>query len=1167
MKIELKKWSAYLLIIIVPLISLTTNLESRDYWGKVKAPFTGHITALVIDQGNRIYAATWGGGIYRSDNDGVNWTTYNTGLGNLYVNCIKISSSGWIYIGTEGGGIYYSSNGGNSWNQSNDGLTNLNVRAINIKSNGKIFAGTYGSGIFISTNNGSSWKTSNTGLYFLDILSIGFAITVDYILVGTNGGGIYRSSDDGKTWKISNVGWAMEFINGFVLNSVNEVYAASNGGGLLHSVDNGLSWVEFDTNRVDKNIVAMVVNRLGDPVLATRSKGILYYESQNYERWFQSNVSLGGVTAIAINSNGHIFAAIPFEGVYKSTNDGQRFDYVGFKYADGVMPIKASKTRGTIFAAFNATSGAYRSTDNGKTWEQAGLSGQRINCFYFDRNNNVYAGTYIGIYRTTNLGQSWTNIGPQDSIINSIYVAQNNTIFAVGNHFYKTTTGGAPWSISDIGGGGTLTSITFHRSGRLFAASRFFGLFSSTDEGTTWVNNISGTQTGRNNAIFINPSGKIFLGTNNGVFMSSDTGATWTNDGLNVQYPYITDIEGDISGKIYAGLDYGEGIFHTTNNGTDWDSTNNSLATARINNIASNSEGFTYLGTDIIYKSINPNNLPKPELISPDHLTEGINLNPTMNWEPAEKAELYEIQLSSESDFTFRVEYVVLSDTFRLIEKTLEHYTKYYWRVRAKTHSALGPWSDARSFTTIISKPFLISPENNSKGIPTSANFKWYKVAGAEKYTLQLSKSTDFAQIESEIEEITDTTKTVVNLIPLTKYYWRVIAHRGESKSEWSEVWSFTTILAPPQLRLPADKSMEHPTTVLFQWSTSESAEKYFLQIAKDKDFNQLIFDGQTEKNDRHLFTILEYNTTYYWRLNASNQWGTSNWSEIWSFTTGIAAPTLVSPENEFKYTAHTLTFRWEPFDGANYYHIQVATDKDFKNIKFEEAEITEFSYEFTNLESFTVYFWRVRVKINDRWGFFSSPWAFTTNLKSPELTAPDNSATEQSINLYLKWNKPNGAERYHCQVAKDELFENIISDNENLTNTQQGLVNLELNTTYYWRVKAKNSETESSWSVTRNFKTQEEVSVRDYSIIQKLDIYPVPAGELINIELLLNDFSNINIQLCDINGKTLKELNSNGLINNVNIKWEILQFASGFYNIKIKINNTILNRSIIIHR
>ncbi len=1140
-------------------------LHSRDYWGKVKAPFTGHITAFAIDQGNRIYAATWGGGIYRSDNDGVTWTPYNTGLSNLYINCIKITNTGRIFIGTEGGGVFYSTNAGNSWNPSNDGLTNLNVRAINIKSNGKIFAGTYGNGIFISTDGGSTWKASNTGLFYLDILSIGFAITVDYVLVGTNGGGIYRSTDDGKTWKLSNVGWEVDFIHSFVLNSVNELYAASNGGGLLHSVDNGLSWVEFDTNRVDKNITAVVLNRFGDPVVATRSKGILYYESQNYERWFSSNIFSGGVTALAINSNGHIFAAVPFEGVFKSTNNGERFDYVGFKYEIGVKPIKASKVRGTIFAVFNGTSGAYRSTDNGKTWEEAGLNGERINCFYFDRNDNVYAGSQRGIFFSTNNGLSWTNIGPQDSIIYTIYVLQNNTIFAGGNHFYKSTTGGPPWSITDISGGGTITSLAFHRSGLLFAATKYFGVFYSNDEGNTWTQCLSHTRTGIIESMYINPAGKIFVGSNNGIFMSSDTGRTWTSTNLNAQYPHIKDIEGDISGKIYAGLDFGEGCYHTTDNGIEWDSTNNSFHTARINNIASNSAGFTYLGTDIIYKSINPNNLPKPLLASPDDKSEGIVLHPILNWLPAEKSELYELQLSSEPDFTFRVEYIVLADTFRLIEKELDHYTKYYWRVRAKTHSAVGPWSDARSFTTIISKPILISPEKDSKGVPTTANFLWHKVAGAEKYTLQIAKTDKFEDLFLELENITDTSTIITNITPLTKYYWRVKAHRGETVSQWSAIWSFETVLAPPVLRSPSNNSMDLPTTVLFKWDTSKTAQEYFIQIAKDSDFVQVIFFGKTTEKDNHLFTLLEYNTKYYWRLYASNQWGISDWTEIWNFTTGIAPPTLVSPENESKYLDHRLSFRWEPFEGADKYHIQIATDKDFQNIKFQDSSITQFSYEVSNLESFTKYYWRVRVKIANRWGFFSLSWSLTTNLKSPELISPDDNADNQPLNLYLKWSKPNGTERFHCQVAKDEFFENIISDNENLTNNQQGLVNLSPNTIYFWRVKAKNSETESIWSEIRSFKTQEGSNVNELSIIEDLKIYPLPANEILNIEIKTANSSEIELQLFDLMGNLQYHENSIYTINHLNVKWDISRLSSGFYFLRVKINENSILKSIVI--
>src|SRR5690606_38037174 len=111
----------------------------------------------------------------------------------------------------------------------------------------------------------------------------------------------------------------------------------------------------------------------------------------------------------------------------------------------------------------------------------------------------------------------------------------------------------------------------------------------------------------------------------------------------------------------------------------------------------------------------------------------------------------------------------------------------------------------------------------------------------------------------------------------------------------------------------------------------------------------------------------LENETIYYWRVRSVNDGGVSEYSNYRSFTTVPAiegVPTLISPDNEATLVELNENLTWSAVDGALSYDVQVSTDGTFD----DEAEINitdGTSYQLTNLENETVYFWRVR-SVND---------------------------------------------------------------------------------------------------------------------------------------------------------------------------------------------------------
>jgi hypothetical protein len=98
---------------------------------------------------------------------------------------------------------------------------------------------------------------------------------------------------------------------------------------------------------------------------------------------------------------------------------------------------------------------------------------------------------------------------------------------------------------------------------------------------------------------------------------------------------------------------------------------------------------------------------------------------------------------------------------------------------------------------------------------------------------------------------------------------------------------NFITAPPPvPALLSPANNSIDLPVSLVLTWQETERATAYSVQVAQSSDFTSGIIVNESGITNTELSVDnLEYGTTYYWRVNASNPSGASNWSEIRNFT------------------------------------------------------------------------------------------------------------------------------------------------------------------------------------------------------------------------------------------------------------------------------------------
>jgi uncharacterized protein (TIGR03437 family) len=222
--------------------------------------------------GTTLFAGTYEDGVFRSTDNGQNWTAANTGLTNLSIWALAVNGTN-VFAGTEGGGVFRSTDNGQNWTAVNADLPRDGDGAIYVyalaANGGPLFAGVIGEALFRSSDNGQTWTRSDRGIsppFYLTLHAGGGNLYTS----GDAAMGCYRSTNNGQDWTPFNAGLDNRFPTTFQVNGAN-VYATTYGGGLF--VSNSLvnqaatvSAASYAPNSADKSIVAAF-----GPTLATNT--------------------------------------------------------------------------------------------------------------------------------------------------------------------------------------------------------------------------------------------------------------------------------------------------------------------------------------------------------------------------------------------------------------------------------------------------------------------------------------------------------------------------------------------------------------------------------------------------------------------------------------------------------------------------------------------------------------------------------------------------------------------------------------------------------------------------------------------------------------------------------------------------------------------------------
>jgi len=246
----------------------------------------------------------------------------------------------------------------------------------------------------------------------------------------------------------------------------------------------------------------------------------------------------------------------------------------------------------------------------------------------------------------------------------------------------------------------------------------------------------------------------------------------------------------------------------------------------------------------------------------------------------------YEFEADTSMNFDSDLLFVGHSDTSFVNTSYLHFGETYYWRARVFHAVDTCQWSEVWTFD-VVASPKLLKPSDGETDMGLENELKWKEISGVVDYEVQIADNNAFTGahsviVEDGVEYITDGYLTFG-----TEYFWRVRANHATDTSDWAEAYTFTTISAV-LLDSPDDTEMDVSINPLLEWEEVTGVDFYQVQYNNTNNFDEPCCDETVEGTDNffQVVFILDYNTTFYWRVRTMKGIDTTAWSDVWSFTT-----------------------------------------------------------------------------------------------------------------------------------------------------------------------------------------------------------------------------------------------------------------------------------------
>jgi hypothetical protein len=252
--------------------------------------------------------------------------------------------------------------------------------------------------------------------------------------------------------------------------------------------------------------------------------------------------------------------------------------------------------------------------------------------------------------------------------------------------------------------------------------------------------------------------------------------------------------------------------------------------------------------------------------------------------------------------------------------------------------------------------------------------------------------------------------------------------------------------------------------TPLFTWKAVSGMNSYFVVVAKDANFSNIVDEAFTRvpvyapRNSLKPTTYSDETTLYYWAVLPGTALDGSDAPPLsvasaakGSFQKQSAPPGLVSPSSVQAFLDQP-TFRWTPTLGARRYRLQVAADPTFGSpLDDVVTDATSYSSD-TTYPADTVLYWRVRADDENLTGLtWSATGTFQKKLAAPVASA-SNPTQGESLPVWA-WSSVQGAASYDLSVDQPDGSHRDYSD---IRTPAASFIKMTGTGVWHWRVRAE---------------------------------------------------------------------------------------------------------------
>ncbi len=459
---------------------LYSSTDEGSTWMDIEDPGMNiNYSSDIIFKNDTIIFYSEGNKIFRSYDDGQNWTLINYSFQQGPVNSIYLDDEGDLYAGGGFAELYKSTDNGGSW----ETLTSDNEFTALCKDSSYFYGGT-NQGIFRSTDGGYTWYGYSYGLFHNSLTSI-----ISYrrnIFACTYGGGAYLLNGNNNQWEFRSTGMDAAWISALIIDSENNVFAGTYGRGIQRQTNNNLfNWQSANSGVNSSEIESFAISKY-DTIYCGARYGS-FKSTDRGHTWTDMNSPCYNDlnTEICVNSLGSVFIGGSC-GVFRTTDNGNSWDLMNSNTWSNIYGITAHSSQPNVYVSDEHD--FYRTTDNGTTWWRNYFSAGSALRIRLNNEGHIYVlDVYGEIWRSTNSGTSFQNINnglPSGyASMHDIAFNSDNIVFlATENGLYESWDDGDSWILLDDSKiAQDINLLYFNNEDYLYAGTMRSGVFRSVN--------------------------------------------------------------------------------------------------------------------------------------------------------------------------------------------------------------------------------------------------------------------------------------------------------------------------------------------------------------------------------------------------------------------------------------------------------------------------------------------------------------------------------------------------------------------------------------------------------------------------------------------------------------------------------------------------------------